>query len=205
MNPVNNLKSTQLRKLFKLFKYHCMQSLNIFGARESFLFEFASLSRVWKFENRFFWVGPTCQRPVSVLTTQYGRSVPRAALFLVVALIAQRALDASGHRSSPPHVGWPPLSLLRMSPRKLPPTPLHSSTIRSRSSLLCYAPAATSPAIACRWWAASELSDRTKGSALSPCPSCTKNLPASPSSKARPRDSPTVFFLHEHIAGGSLL
>jgi hypothetical protein len=53
MNYVENLKSTQLRKLFKIFKSSSMQSLNIFWSRESFLFEFATLCGVWKIENRF--------------------------------------------------------------------------------------------------------------------------------------------------------
>jgi hypothetical protein len=52
---------------------------------------------------------------------------------------------------------------------------------------------------------ASELSDRTKGSASSQRPSCTKSLPTAPSSEARQRDSPAVVFLHEHLISGSLL
>jgi hypothetical protein len=59
MNSLDNLKLTQLRKLFKIFKYSDMQSLNIFRAKESFLFEFANLSGVWKFENLFYRAGPT--------------------------------------------------------------------------------------------------------------------------------------------------
>jgi hypothetical protein len=51
MNYVENLNSAQRIKLFKIFKYIRMQILNIFGAWESFVFEFTSLSRVWKFEN----------------------------------------------------------------------------------------------------------------------------------------------------------
>jgi hypothetical protein len=42
MNYVENLKSTQLRNLFRIFKSSNMQSLNIFGAKEGFLFEFQS-------------------------------------------------------------------------------------------------------------------------------------------------------------------
>jgi hypothetical protein len=49
MNSVKNLKSTQFTKLFKIFKSISNQSLNIFGAIEGFLFEFASLNGVWKF------------------------------------------------------------------------------------------------------------------------------------------------------------
>jgi hypothetical protein len=66
MNSIDKLKSTQLRKLFKIFNSSSMQSLNIFGAMESFLFKFVSLSRVWKFGNLFYWAEPICERPVSV-------------------------------------------------------------------------------------------------------------------------------------------
>jgi hypothetical protein len=52
MNSNENLKSTQLRKLFKIFN-----SDEIFGAREGFLFDFASLRGVWK-------PVPACQRLV---------------------------------------------------------------------------------------------------------------------------------------------
>jgi hypothetical protein len=61
LNSVEKLKSTQSRKLFTISKYSRMQSLNIIGAREDFLFEFAILSGVWKFQNIFYSVGPTCQ------------------------------------------------------------------------------------------------------------------------------------------------
>jgi hypothetical protein len=40
-----------------------MQSLNIFEAREGFLFEFASLSGVWKFGNLFYGLGPPVSGP----------------------------------------------------------------------------------------------------------------------------------------------
>jgi hypothetical protein len=60
MNYVENLKSNQWRKLFEIFKSSSMQSLNIFVVGEGFLFEFASLSEVWKFKNIFYWAGPTC-------------------------------------------------------------------------------------------------------------------------------------------------
>jgi hypothetical protein len=46
MNSVENCKSTQLRKLFKISKYRRLQSLNIFKASKGFLFKFASLSGV---------------------------------------------------------------------------------------------------------------------------------------------------------------
>jgi hypothetical protein len=86
MNFVENLKSTELRKLLNIFKSSRMQSLNIFEAWKGFLLEFAILSGVQKFENLFNWAGPTCQRPVSVLTAQDGHLVPRTTLFLVAML-----------------------------------------------------------------------------------------------------------------------
>jgi hypothetical protein len=193
MNSVENLKSTQRRKLFKIFKSSRMQSLNIFGAREGFTFEFTSLSGVWKFENHL-----TGRARMSVahfrLTTRDGRPVPHAAPI------------PGGHRSSPPHVAWPPLPLLRTPPRKSSPTPFFplppfSGTPRRRSAprrplLRRRCPSPTSQ---------TELSDRAKRSASSPCPSCTKSLPAVPASEAGPRDFPVVVFLREHLAGGSLL
>jgi hypothetical protein len=78
MNFVENLKSTQLKKLLKIFKSSGMESFNIFGPSEGFLYEFANLSGVWKFENVFNQARPTCQRPVSVLTARDGRLIPHA-------------------------------------------------------------------------------------------------------------------------------
>jgi hypothetical protein len=43
MNPVWNLKSTQYINLLKIFKSSLMQSLNIFGTRESICFKFQTL------------------------------------------------------------------------------------------------------------------------------------------------------------------
>jgi hypothetical protein len=67
------------------------------------------------------------------LTARDGHSVPRATLFPVAVITAQRALGTGGRRSSPPHVGWPPLSLLQTSLLKPSPTPLfpshHSATL----------------------------------------------------------------------------
>jgi hypothetical protein len=63
MNSVENLKSTQWRKFFKLFKSSSMQCLNIFGAREGFLFEITSLSGVWKFCKSFNGPGPHVSDP----------------------------------------------------------------------------------------------------------------------------------------------
>jgi hypothetical protein len=54
INSVENLKSTQFRKMLKVFKSSGIQSLNIFGAMEDFLFEFASLRGVWKFQIIFY-------------------------------------------------------------------------------------------------------------------------------------------------------
>jgi hypothetical protein len=43
MNYVGNIKSTQLRKLFKIFISSLMSSLNIFRHEEGLLFEFQTL------------------------------------------------------------------------------------------------------------------------------------------------------------------
>jgi hypothetical protein len=66
MNCVENLNSIQLGKMFKIFKSSSMQSLNIFRVWDSFLFEIASLSGVWKLEKLFYQAGPTSQRPMPV-------------------------------------------------------------------------------------------------------------------------------------------
>jgi hypothetical protein len=44
MNSIGNLKSPQLRKLFKLFPCSLMQNLRIFAIMESIYFEFTSLN-----------------------------------------------------------------------------------------------------------------------------------------------------------------
>jgi hypothetical protein len=79
---------------------------------------------IWKLFNR---VGPTCQRPVSVWPPGTVARSHAPPLFLMVALTVQRALDASGRRSSPPTWVGPHLSLLRTSTRKPPPTLLFPS------------------------------------------------------------------------------
>jgi hypothetical protein len=152
----------------------------------------------------FCWAGPTYQRPVSVLTARDGCSVLCATLFLVVMLTAQRALDAGGRRSSPPHVGWPPLIA---APDIIDEAATHSAppSHRSGSPPHCSAPHQpplhpSSPATA-----EPPLSGptRPKGAphhrAL-----CTKRLPATPASEGRQRDAPIVIFLCEHLTGGSL-
>jgi hypothetical protein len=67
MNYVENLRSTQLRKLFKIFKSSITQSLNIFKEREGLHFEFICFCWVWILEENLNWAGPTCQRPISFL------------------------------------------------------------------------------------------------------------------------------------------
>jgi hypothetical protein len=63
MNSIENLKSTESKKLFKIFKSSRMQNLNIFGAKKSLLFEFTSLSGVWKIEKLFTGPGPHVSGP----------------------------------------------------------------------------------------------------------------------------------------------
>jgi hypothetical protein len=64
---------------------------------------------------------------ISILTAWDGCRVRCATLFLMATHTARRVLGVDCRRSSLPHVGWPPLPLLRTSPRKLPPTPLFPS------------------------------------------------------------------------------
>jgi hypothetical protein len=52
MNYVENLESDQWRKLFNIYNSSSLQHLNIFGAREDFIFQFTCLSGVWKSFNR---------------------------------------------------------------------------------------------------------------------------------------------------------
>jgi hypothetical protein len=99
----------------------------------------------------------------------------------------------SAHRRLPPLVAAPcglaPLPLLQTSLRKLPPTPLLPPTIRPH---LLTALLHTGHSFASRHPpppSNSELSDQTKRSASSPCPSYIKSLPAAPTSKAGQRDS----------------
>jgi hypothetical protein len=49
---------TQLRKLFRIFRYSLIQRLHIFGAMEGICFEFTNMSSFWKFEKSSNWAGP---------------------------------------------------------------------------------------------------------------------------------------------------
>jgi hypothetical protein len=65
--------------------------LNICGAWEGFLFEFASLNGVWKFGSiLLLGRGPLVSALFPLLTSRDGHPVPCAALFLVTTLTAQR-------------------------------------------------------------------------------------------------------------------
>jgi hypothetical protein len=127
MNSVENLKSAQWRHLFRIFKFSSMQSFNIFVARKGFLFEFANLSGVRKFENYLTGPGPHVSDPFlfdrlgwspGPTCCPYSRwpCSPRGECMVPV---------AAGRRR-PTWVG-PPLSLLWTSPRKPPPTLLFPS------------------------------------------------------------------------------
>jgi hypothetical protein len=79
-----------------------MKRFNILGARKDYLFEFANLSRVWKFilpGRAHLSAARFC------LTVQDGRSVLQATLFLVTVPTTRRALGIGGRWSSPSHVG----------------------------------------------------------------------------------------------------
>jgi hypothetical protein len=150
MNSVENLKSAQWRHLFRIFKFSSMQSFNIFVARKGFLFEFANLSGVRKFENYLTGPGPHVSDPF--LFDRPGWSPgPTCCPYS-----RWRA-----HHVESAWCRWPPVVA---APRGLAP-PYHCSghhrgsrhplcfsppTIQSRSSLLYSAPATASPAIARR-------------------------------------------------------
>jgi hypothetical protein len=183
-----------------------MQSFNIFGARDGFLFEFTSLSRVWKFENHL--TGRACMSAVHFrLTAQDGRPVQRA---------APVPLGHAHHRESTRR-RWPPVSLPHVA---CPPPPLTTSpdVTEGGVSHLTLSPASFGRGPRCSTpcqpllclhcpssMSRPELSDRTQRSASSPCPSCTESLPTAPASQTGPRDFPAVIFLHEHLTGSSLL
>jgi hypothetical protein len=63
MNSVDNLKSTQLRKVFIIYKFRHLQSFDIFGVRQGLCFEFKILGQFWKLEIFTVALGP----PVSDL------------------------------------------------------------------------------------------------------------------------------------------
>jgi hypothetical protein len=193
-------------KLFKVFKSIHMQSFNIFGARDGFLFEFTSLSRVWKFENHL-----TDRARMSAvrfcLTARDGRPVQRTAPVPL----------GHAHRRESTRRRWPPVSLPHVA---CPPPPLTTSpdVTEGGVSHLTLSPASFGRSPRCSTpcqpllclhcpssMSRPELSDRTQRSASSPRPSCTESLPTAPTSQTGPRDFPVVIFLHEHLTGSSLL
>jgi hypothetical protein len=107
---VENLKSTQLIKLFKIFKSSSTQSLNIFWAREGFFFGFTILSGVWKFENCLTEPGPLVSSPFPFWPPRMVARSHAPPLFPVVVLTTRRALNVGGRQLSPPHVCWSPLT-----------------------------------------------------------------------------------------------
>jgi hypothetical protein len=68
MNYDDNLKSTQLRKLFRIFNSRSIQNLNIFGAREGFQFKVTNLSWIGIRRDICNRAGSTSQWPKPVLT-----------------------------------------------------------------------------------------------------------------------------------------
>jgi hypothetical protein len=152
-----------------------MQSLNIFGARQSFLFEFKSLGGVWKFENHL-----TSQARMSAahfhLTAWDGRPV----------LCAAPVPDGVAHHVESSQHRWQPVLA---APRGLAPHTTTPDVIEEVVAHSTFSP----PPFGCA------------PSCSAPCSSCTKSLSAAPASEAEPRDFPAVVFLREHLAGGSLL
>jgi hypothetical protein len=127
MNYVENLKSDQWRKLFNIYNSSSLQCLNIFGAREDFLFEFTSLSGVWKFGNHL--TGrPSMSAAHFCLTARDGRPVSRATPIP----------SGPTHRTENAWRRW--LSV-GAAPRGLAPLPLLRASLRQPSPiLLCRLP-----------------------------------------------------------------
>jgi hypothetical protein len=63
MNFIGNLKSNQLRMLFKILKSSLVQSLRIFLGNRMFLFWIYKFEMIWILEKSSNRAGPTCQRP----------------------------------------------------------------------------------------------------------------------------------------------
>jgi hypothetical protein len=126
-------------------------------------------------------------------------------LFSVAMLTTWRAIGASGHRLSPPHVAWPHLTTALDVTEEVVvhstfPPPLfghaHHCSAPRRALLHC---CCLSP------MSRPKLSDRAKRCTSSPRLTCTKSLPAAPASETGPREFPAVVFLYEHLTGGGLL
>jgi hypothetical protein len=163
MNCVENLKLTQWRKLFKIFK---SSPWNVWIFFEHGKASFLNLQFKVDFGNlkNYLTSRAHTSAPHFRLTARDGHPVQCAAPIL------------SGHRSSPPTWVGPSLALLRTSPRKSSPTLLFPSPVRTHSSLLCSVPVTASPARYPSPMSNPELSDRAKRSASSLHPSCTKSL-----------------------------
>jgi hypothetical protein len=185
MNYVEILKLTQLKTLLKIFQSSCIQSLKIFGARQGFLFEFASSSGVWKFENYLTELGPH----VSSLFPfdRPGRS------FCPTRHPVPGGRD---HCAESTRHWWPPVVT---APRGLAPliTAPDVTVEAIADSTFPLPPFSHAPRCSTPRWPPLHLS--------SPRPSCTKNLPTAPASDSGQRDSPAVIFVREHLIGGSLL
>jgi hypothetical protein len=124
--------------LFRIFKSSLMQGLNIYGEGEGFLFEFTSLSRVWKFEKSFDGLGPQVSGPFPF--DRPGRSpspVRRPCSRWPRSLHGERStpVAAGGCRSA-----WlgPPYHYSGSHRGSHHPLRFVPSPIRSRSSLLCF-------------------------------------------------------------------
>jgi hypothetical protein len=180
-------------KLFKLLMSTCMQSLNIFGASEGFLFEFTSLSGVQKFEKLFNGLGPYVSDP-------FPFDRPRRSPGLVRRPFSPWPHSLRGERSVPVAAGHrrqrglaPPYHCFGHHRGSRRPIHFFPSPIQPHSLQLCSMPAATLPIVASH-----------RGATLS-CPTRPKEVPryrAPPAPRACPQHwlaKPAMEFLHHHL------
>jgi hypothetical protein len=156
-------------------------------------------------KNRFCLAGPTCQQPVSVLTTQDGCPVPHAALFLVATLIAQRVLGTGGRRSSPPHVTYPhtPAPDITEEAATHSDPPSHSLAPPPHSSAP-HRPQLLPPSLGADEPPPSYLTG-PKEAPRHHAPPAPRACPQHRLAKLGNVIPPTIIFLYEHLAGHSLL
>jgi hypothetical protein len=198
--------STQSRKLFKILKSSLKEGLNIFGAREVFLFDFASLSGVWKFENYLTWLGPHVSGLFPFDCPGRLPDPTRHPYFRWLCSPCRERSAATGCRSSPPHVGWYPLIIApdvteEAAAHSAFPLPPFSRTPRYSAmhwpSLRPPSPVTDEPPLSCP--------TGPKGAPRRRAPPAPRAYPQRRLAKPGHGISPAVIFLGEHLTGGSFL